>query len=88
MGVRNAGEIERELLAHGMPGETKIAIIERGATARQRIHAATLATLTARIGEAAVKAPALLIVGEVAAYVGAGPDSPAADGSANAPANE
>ncbi|MBK5914738.1 uroporphyrinogen-III C-methyltransferase [Rhodocyclus purpureus] len=90
MGVRNAGEIERELLAHGMPGETKIAIIERGATARQRIHAATLATLTARIAAAAVKAPALLIVGEVAAYVGDGTDansdSPA--GSAKHTANE
>lgn len=67
MGVANASEIARELLAHGMAGSMPVAIIERGATPAQRIHAATLATLTTRIAERAIKAPALLLVGAVAA---------------------
>ncbi|MQY52084.1 uroporphyrinogen-III C-methyltransferase [Rhodocyclus gracilis] len=72
MGVSNAGEIAAQLLRHGMAGTTPVAIIERGATPRQRIHAATLATLVARLSEAGVKAPALLIVGNVAARVADG----------------
>lgn len=69
MGVANAGEIATQLLRHGMAATMPVAIIERGATPRQRIVAATLATLVARIGEAGVRAPALLIVGAVAARV-------------------
>ena len=82
MGVANAGEIARELLAHGMAASMPVAIIERGATPAQRIHAATLATLGDRIAERAIKAPALLLVGEVAARAVDSGDSAPADSAA------
>lgn len=65
MGVAAAKEICRQLMAHGLPGDTPAAAIEKGTTVRQRVVAATLATLPEHIRLDHVKPPALLVVGGV-----------------------
>ncbi len=65
MGLKSVRHICARLREHGMAGETPVALIEQGTTPRQRVHCATLATLTAALQHADVRSPALLIVGEV-----------------------
>jgi uroporphyrin-III C-methyltransferase / precorrin-2 dehydrogenase / sirohydrochlorin ferrochelatase len=68
MGV---GEIERlvdELRRHGRPGRTPVAIIERGSTAAQRVLKTTLTGALRFAQEHAIQAPALFVIGEVAAF--------------------
>lgn len=67
MGLHGLPEICRQLVAHGLPGETPVALIEQGSTARQRVHRASLATLPAGLAEAALHPPTLTIVGGVVA---------------------
>lgn len=67
MGVAQASRIEQRLLAFGCAGETPVAIVERGTTAQQRVVHARLAGLGATVAAAHIEAPALIIVGEVAA---------------------
>ena len=67
MGVSQAALIERRLLDAGRPPDTPIAIVERGTTAAQRTTHTTLAVLAATVLARGVQAPALIIVGEVAA---------------------
>ena len=64
MGLHGIELICRELLSHGLPGATPVALIEQGTTGKQRVYAATLATLPAAAADA--KPPSLIIVGEVA----------------------
>lgn len=66
MGISNAAEISRQLIAHGLPAETPVAIIERGTTPRQRIVRCRLAQLLATLVESDIHPPALLVVGGVA----------------------
>jgi uroporphyrinogen III methyltransferase/synthase len=65
MGVTHLAAICRTLIRHGKPGETPAAIIESGTLPAQRTHVATLATLPQAARQAAVKAPALLVIGAV-----------------------
>ncbi len=65
MGLTGLEKICRSLISHGRHGDTPAAIIERGTTPDQRVITATLATLTAEIEHKAVRAPTLLVVGEV-----------------------
>lgn len=65
MGLLNLASICDELTGHGMPGSKPAALIERGTTPHHRVIAATLETLPARIASLEVKAPTLLIVGDV-----------------------
>ncbi len=67
MGVAQIGEIARRLMKEGRAGETPVAIIERATTARQRTVRATLATAAERVRTEKVQAPAVTVVGEVAA---------------------
>lgn len=67
MGVGHAALIERRLLEGGRAGDTPVALIERGTTATQRVTHTTLVALAATVEGAAVQAPALIVVGEVAA---------------------
>jgi uroporphyrinogen III methyltransferase/synthase len=63
MGVRQLPRIAEQLIAHGRdPGEP-VAVVERGTLADQRTLRATLATL----GEQEARAPAVTVVGPVAA---------------------
>ena len=68
MGVAALDQVQAQLLAHGMPATTPFAIVENGSRAAQRVVAGALADLPALARAHAVRAPALLIVGEVAAH--------------------
>ena len=64
------GGLERTfaaLITHGRPPETPAAAISRATLPDQRVVKGTLATLPARVRDAALPAPTLLIIGEVVA---------------------
>ncbi len=67
MGVNQAGEVARQLLAHGRSPDTPFAIVENGTRPGQRVLTGTLAGLDATIGLQKVVSPSIIIVGEVAA---------------------
>ena len=67
MGVRQLPRIAEQLIAHGRPAAEPAGIVERGTLPSQRSLLATLATLPARAAEAGIRAPAITLVGEVAA---------------------
>ncbi|HEY6940171.1 siroheme synthase CysG [Dokdonella sp.] len=83
MGVAGLGALREHLLAHGRAASTPFALVENGSCASQRVVTGTLDQLP-RIADAhKVCAPALLILGEVAAlartlhWFGAPPLGPA-----------
>lgn len=65
MGVGSAARLVRGLQEAGLPGETPVAVVERGTTPSQRLLTATLDTLSARMEAWAPKPPALLMIGRV-----------------------
>lgn len=67
MGVGALGEICRELVAHGMPASLPAALVCKATLPGQRTVAGTLATLPQLAVEHAVRAPALIVIGEVVA---------------------
>jgi uroporphyrin-III C-methyltransferase/precorrin-2 dehydrogenase/sirohydrochlorin ferrochelatase len=67
MGVSGLDRLRDNLVAHGRSADTPFALIENGTRASQRVVVGTLANLPETAQARAVKAPALLIVGEVAA---------------------
>jgi len=66
MGVAELGTIREQLVQHGRAPSTPVAIVENGSRLNQRVVLATLAELEDAGRAAAVKSPALVIVGEVA----------------------
>lgn len=66
MGVTHAARIEQELLRHGLPAATPVAVVENGSRPGQRVLTGTLAGVAQRIRAGEVVSPALLIVGAVA----------------------
>lgn len=67
MGVAGLDRLQQQLLAHGRASSTPFALIENGSRANQRVVTGTLAELPERAVAHAVRSPALLILGEVAA---------------------
>jgi uroporphyrinogen III methyltransferase/synthase len=67
MGVRRLHEHVNALLGNGKDATTSAAIVERGTLAGGRVIVGDLASIADRAVQANVKAPALLIVGEVVA---------------------
>jgi uroporphyrin-III C-methyltransferase/precorrin-2 dehydrogenase/sirohydrochlorin ferrochelatase len=67
MGVSGLETLRTRLLAHGRDPATPFALIENGSRPEQRVVVGTLATLCERARGHAVRSPALLILGEVAA---------------------
>lgn len=65
MGVKNASKIQAGLISHGLPGDTPAAVIEKGTTPEQRVVTARLDNLSETIQQAAIKPPALIVVGNV-----------------------
>ncbi len=68
MGVKNLATITRRLEAGGMKGETPAAIVQSASTDRHRRITGTLSTIAELAGAAGIEAPAMLIIGEVAAF--------------------
>jgi uroporphyrinogen III methyltransferase / synthase len=65
MGVKNLPDITRKLIAHGRPPHTPVALIRWGTTPGQQTVTGTLDNIAQRVEEAGLKAPAIIVVGEV-----------------------
>lgn len=65
MGLQTVKELCKELVAHGLPSTTPAALVEKGTTQNQRVHIGDLTTLHEIVEKNNVKAPTLIIVGEV-----------------------
>jgi uroporphyrinogen III methyltransferase/synthase len=65
MGMTGLRRIAADLIAHGRPPDTPIALIERGTTPAERIVIGTLADIADRALEAALAPPVVAVVGEV-----------------------
>jgi uroporphyrin-III C-methyltransferase/precorrin-2 dehydrogenase/sirohydrochlorin ferrochelatase len=70
MGVSGLGIIQARMIEHGRAAATPVAIIENGSRSDQRVVLATLGDLEMAGRATAIKSPALVIVGEVAALAG------------------
>ena len=70
MGLGALHIICRELVAHGLPADTPAAVIHAATTPQQRSVQSTLADLPAAVREAGIRAPALIMIGEVVALEG------------------
>ncbi len=66
MGVKNLPRIVERLVAHGRAPETPVALVRWGTTARQRTVTGTLADIVQRVAAAGLKAPCIIVIGEVA----------------------
>lgn len=65
MGLHGLPTLCEQLITHGLPTDWPAAIIQQGTTANQRTVTGTLSTLPALATAAKLKAPTLIIVGEV-----------------------
>ncbi|MFE7172873.1 uroporphyrinogen-III C-methyltransferase [Streptomyces sp. NPDC057616] len=70
MGVGTIGKVAETLVAHGKSPDTPVAAVQEGTTAGQRRVDATLATIAEAVRTHEVKAPSVIVIGEV---VGVGP---------------
>jgi uroporphyrinogen III methyltransferase/synthase len=67
MGVANLPLLVEKLMEHGRPSATPAAAIQWGTRPRQRTVVGTLETIVARVAEAGLGAPSVIVVGEVVA---------------------
>ncbi len=64
MGVENLEYIVAQLVEHGRSPQTPVALIRRGTLPDQEVVSGTLADIVARVQKAALKPPAIIVVGE------------------------
>jgi len=74
MGLANIDEIVRELIAHGLPGDTPALAISQGTTAREQKVSAPLVALPAAVRGAQLPGPVLFIIGRVVALAAGATD--------------
>ena len=67
MGVGALRQIGVELIKRGRPATTPVAVIQAGATPRQRVVTGTLDDIAAAADAAGVRSPAVIVIGEVVA---------------------
>lgn len=65
MGLHGAPDLCKQMIAHGMPPSTPVALIQKGTTPEHKTIIATLDTLVATVNQHNLKPPTLIIVGEV-----------------------
>ena len=65
MGVKNLPQITGSLIRHGKPADTPVALVRWGTTPRQQTVSGNLATIVERVKQAGLKAPAIIVVGDV-----------------------
>ena len=81
MGVASLEAIVEELLEAGMAATTPVAVVQEGATPRQRLVRAPLDTIAKVAREEAVRSPAIVVIGVVADLTaGAGEGTPGPSG--------
>jgi len=67
MGASQLDWLARQLMSNGRPGDTPCAVIENGTRSNQRVWHGRLENLAEQAKRHEIKAPSLLLVGEVAA---------------------
>ncbi|MBP2132656.1 uroporphyrin-III C-methyltransferase [Methanomicrobium sp. W14] len=65
MGVKNLPNIAKALIENGMKKDKPVAIIERGLRPDQRVTTGTLENIAETAQKKGVKAPAIIVIGEV-----------------------
>ncbi len=65
MGVKNLPRIVERLLENGRAPETPVALVRWGTTTKQAVVSGTLSSIVKRVQEAGLKAPAIIVVGDV-----------------------
>ena len=65
MGLHGAPTLCKELMAHGLPASTPVALVQKGTTPEQKTIIATLDTLVETVEQHDLKPPTLIIVGNV-----------------------
>ena len=65
MGVKNLPDITQKLIANGKSPDTPVAVVRWGTTPSQKTVTGTLDNITERVQKAGMKAPAIIVVGEV-----------------------
>jgi len=65
MGLHGAPDLCKQMIAHGLPASTPVALVQKGTTPEHRTITATLETLVETINRYQLKPPTLIIVGEV-----------------------
>lgn len=65
MGLHGVPAICAGLTGHGMPSTTPVALVQQGTTPNQRVFVSTLKDLPELVNKENIKAPTLIIVGEV-----------------------
>ena len=65
MGIEGLPAITRELVRHGMPASTPVALIENGTTEHERRVVGTLASIERQAVRARLSGPTLFVLGEV-----------------------
>lgn len=65
MGLHRLEHICKNLIAHGKPATTPVALVQKGSTPEQRVLVGTLETIAELQEEAQLQPPTLTIVGEV-----------------------
>ena len=65
MGLAALPEICRQLIAHGLAPETPAAVVQHGTLPSQRVVTDNLQHLAAKVAEAKLKSPSLIVIGGV-----------------------
>ncbi len=65
MGLHSIEILSRELIAHGLPETTPVALVQKGTTPEQRVFIETLGSLPALVKKKELRPPTIIIVGEV-----------------------
>ncbi|CAG0959176.1 uroporphyrinogen III methyltransferase / synthase [Geobacteraceae bacterium] len=65
MGIKNLPQITKNLMAHGRPAETPVALIRWGTRPEQEVLTGTLADIAEQARRTGFRAPAITVVGEV-----------------------
>jgi len=65
MGTGSLPAIARQMVEHGLPASTPVALFENGTTDQERRVVGTLATIERQAAQAALTGPALCVIGEV-----------------------
>ena len=65
MGLRSLGNICEKLIKNGKNGETPVAVISKGMTAKQRTVYGNLLTIKEEVRKNNIEAPAIIVVGDV-----------------------
>ncbi len=65
MGLHGVGVMSEQLVKHGLPAATPVALVQQGTTQNQRVVITDLQNLARTVKDEALKPPTIIIVGEV-----------------------